>query len=83
MALAKRCVARGCMADPHWGFGSALAGTMRWACLAHRGLIWITETLGSPTVSTPAAAEGRAQHRPSAALPAKAPFPKAQGSLFG
>ena len=77
--MVKHCVSRGCLVDPVWGYGSALKGTIRWACREHRDLIWLTETPWLvPHTPAPAAA-ARVSHPPARAA---APIGQ-QGRLFG
>jgi hypothetical protein len=57
--LEKQCVSRGCASMAIWGFGSALNDTIRWACTAHRDLIW-----GGPVApAAPIAGGGNRQGR--------------------
>lgn len=80
MTLAKHCVSRGCRALACYGFGSVRAGTIRFACAAHKGLIGFLEEghpegdAQMPVATSPEPAAG--PPRPAA------PVSRQQGSLF-
>lgn len=57
--MTKHCISRGCLVDPMYGFGSALKGTIRWACGKHRALIRPTGIPGRAANEFPPAAEAR------------------------
>jgi hypothetical protein len=39
--MEKRCFIAGCQSrHPNWGFGTVRAGTIKWACDAHRRALW-------------------------------------------
>lgn len=71
MPLVKQCVHEGCQSVPVFGYGSPSKGMMRWACRAHRDLIWFA-------VPHPTAKEG------GPGLPSEAPRPPSprQETLF-
>lgn len=62
MLLHKKCAHDGCKALPVFGFGLPSRGVMKWACRAHRDLIWIA-------VPHPAATEGGPGLSPDAPRP--------------
>lgn len=64
MPLEKTCVQKGCRAAPIFGFGFPSKGKMRWACRAHRDLIWFAVPHPAAIDGGPAAAPG-APHPPS------------------
>lgn len=52
MPLEKHCVSRGCLAVPMRGFGSALRGTIRFACPRHLELLQFQTGFGDGTSAT-------------------------------
>lgn len=74
--MVKHCISRGCPMDPMYGFGSALKGTIRWACGKHRALIRPAETPVRAVAAAPAAEGQGAFTRRSATNS------QAQGSLL-
>ena len=71
MPIEKHCVSRGCVAQPTHGFGSALKGTVRWACRAHLELLQGYGEAGLPPASREGSGPGAVRPLPDHPQPAQ------------
>ena len=53
MPMEKRCIVKDCAADPRWGWGSALKGTIRFACSEHRDRLWSRDETPAVDLAAP------------------------------
>lgn len=75
MPLDQHCISRGCLALAVWGFGSALEGTIRFACTRHRPLIWPDDIAGGAGVAA-GVTEGRGANAPLKPRPSEPQQPR-------
>lgn len=65
--IEQRCIAPGCEGLALFGMGMPSKGAMRWACSAHKHLIWFGAQHPAPIEAGRSAAAG--SHRPASPQP--------------